>query len=246
MMKKLLVLIMGFILLCGVTLSVQAAEDTSSTTSSATETAGVPVDHGQINILGGTVWNSEGDLHLSKHFDLTEIYKDDTLKLGILYRYSDAFRVNAGIRYDVETQTSVPFGRVDVIMPFGDNLKIVGYGSQNYYGVDWTSYEVAIRIEVFKNLFIYPGVRGEYGNTVPTYAYNLNNDPYLFLRGDFNWKTGKFDFGIQPYLYICGEGIWFHNYTIKYNVSEKVALMVNTNTLFDQKPKFLAGIQWKF
>lgn len=244
MMKKLLVLILGIILLCGVALSAHAAE--STTTDATTETAKTPGEHGQLTVLGGTQWDSQGDFHLSKHFSLTEVYRDNILNLGILYQNTDSFRVNAGIRYDTATQGTVPFGKVDFKIPFGDNLKIAGYGAQNYYGNDWTSYEVAVQIEVFKNLFIYPGVRGEYGNTVPTYAYNLDNDPYLFLRGDFNWKTGKFDFSVQPYLYICGEGVWFHNYSIKYRMNDNVALIVNANTLFDQKPKFLAGIQWKF
>jgi opacity protein-like surface antigen len=244
MMKKLLVLILGIILLCGAALSVQAAE--STTTAATTETAKTPGEHGELTVLGGTQWDSQGDFHLSKHFALTEIYKDNVLNLGILYQNTDSFRVNAGIRYDTVTQGTVPFGKVDFKIPFGDNLKIAGYGAQNYYGNDWTSYEVAIQVEVFKNLFIYPGVRGEFGNTVPTYSYNLSNDPYLFLRGDFNWKSGKFDFAVQPYLYICGEGVWFHNYTVKYHMNDNLALVVNTNTLFDQKPKFLAGIQWKF
>lgn len=210
-----------------------------------TETETTPPGRCQLTFLGGTDWVSDGDIQLSKHFDLTEHYEDQILNLGLMYRASDSFMVNAGIRYDFITQSSVPFGKVDVKIPFGDNLKIAGYAAQNYFGVDWTSYEVAIQIEVFKNLFIFPGVRGEYGSTVPTYTYNPNNDPYLFLRGDFQWKAGKFDFMVQPYLYICGEGVWFHNYTIKYNASDKVALMVNSNTLFDQRPKFLAGLQWK-
>lgn len=246
-MKKLMVLIVGTLLLYGVNLPVQAAENTSSTTSTATtETAAIPGERGEITVLGGTQLDSKGDIRLSKSFALTEVYKDDVLNLGILYQNTDAFGLNAGIRYDTKTQSSVPFGKVDFKVPFGDNLKIAGYGAQNYYGTDWTSYEVAIQIEVFKNLFIYPGVRGEFGKSVPIYTYNLSNDPYLFLRGDFNWKAGKFDFGLQPYLYICGEGVWFHNYTIKYNMNDNVALVVNTNSMFDHKPKFLAGIQWKF
>lgn len=225
---------MVVLLLCGLSMAAPAAE---------TETAGA--SRTELTLLGGTDWVSEGNIQLSKSFDLTEVYEDQVLNLGIKYRASDSFMVNAGIRYDLKTQSSVPFGRVDAKVPFGDNLKIAGYAAQNYYGVDWTSYEVAIQIEVFKNLFIFPGVRGEYGNTVPTYAYNPNNDPYLFLRTDFQWKAGKFDFVIQPYLYICGEGVWFHNYSIKYHVSDNIALMVNSNTLFDQQPKFLAGLQWK-
>lgn len=234
MTKKLLIFIIANLLLGSLGFTVQAAEN---------GTAGP--GRSKITVLGGTDLISEGNFQLSKSFDLTEAYEDQVLKLGIMYRASDSFMVNAGIRYDFTSQSSVPFGKVDAKIPFGDNLKIAGYAAQNYYGVDWTSYEVAIQIEVFKNLFVFPGVRGEYGNTVPTYAYNPNNEPYLFLRGDFQWKAGKFDFLIQPYLYICGEGVWFHNYSIKYNVNEKIALMVNTNTLFDQSPKFLAGLQWK-
>lgn len=250
-MKKLWILMTVFILLSGVTLSVQAAE-TAETTSSPTTTATAestsnpPADHGELTLLGGTAFNSQGNVRLSKHFDGIEIYKDNALKLGLLYRASDSFSVNAGVRYDFEDKASIPFGRVDAIIPFGDNLKIAVFGDQNYEGDQWTRYEAAVRIEVYNNLFIYSGVRGEFGYGVPTYSYNLNNEPYLFLRGDFNWKAGKFEFGLQPYLYICGEGIWFHNYTIKYHASNNVALVVNMNTLFDQSPKLLAGIQWKF
>jgi hypothetical protein len=247
MMKKVLVLIIGFTLLCGLAISAQAAEGgTAATNTATTETGPIPGEQGQFILQGGTVWNSEGYIHLSKYFALTEVYKDDTLKLGVRYEPSDSFWVNAGVRYDTLDHSSVPFGRIDAKIPFGDNLKIVGYAAQNYFGVDWTSYEWAIQIEVFNNMFIYTGVRGEFGNTVPIYSYNQSNDPYLFLRGDFNWKAGNFGFSIQPYLYICGEGVWFHNYTIRYNASKNMAISLNSNTLFDQKPKFLLGVEWKF
>lgn len=246
MMKKLLTLMTVIILLCGIALSVQAVETTETTTTTSGSTSNPPAGHGELTLLAGTAFNSQGNIHLSKHFDAIEIYKDNALKLGMLYRASDSFSMNAGVRYDFEDKASIPFGRVDAIIPFGDNLKIAVFGDQNYEGDQWTRYEAAIRIEVYNNLFIYSGVRGDFGNGAPTYSYNPNNEATLFLRTDFNWKTGKFEFGLQPYLYICGEGIWFHNYTIKYHINNNIALMVNTNTLFDQTPKFLAGIQWKF
>lgn len=240
-MKKLLVLVMVFILLSGLTLSVYGAE--SAETSAATPP---PADHGELTLLGGTVFNSQGNIHLSEHFDATEIYKDNALKLGVLYRPSDSFSVNAGLRHDFGDQATIPFGRVDAILPFGDNLHIVGFYEQNSDGDQWTRYELALQIEVYNNLYIYSGVRGDVGSGAPVYRYNPNKEPYFLLRGDFNWKAGKFEFGLQPYLYICGEGVFFHNYTIKYNVTDKVALVVNTNSLFDQNLKYLAGIQWKF
>ena len=244
-MHKMLSLVMGLILLLGLTVSVQAAETTDTT-------APVPTDQGEVSALGGNGTYSLGKFSLFKDFNLIEIYNNEeydyqdinALKVGLQFRPSDAFSISGGGRYDFITKETIPFGRFDFMLPFGDNLKIAGYCDQNYDGNNWANFEAAIRIEVYNHLYVFSGIRGEFGDEAPAYSYNPDNEPCLFLRGDFNWKAGRFDFSVQPYLYI--QGIWFHDYTIKYNFSDRVALVFNMNSLFDENVRCRAGLQWKF
>ena len=145
-------------------------------------------------------------------------------------------------------------------MPFGDTLKFTGYIDQNYRGIywnpdeaakaaldhqdykgsNWNRYEAALGIEVYDNCFILPGVRYE---TVD-YDYNPTKEAFLFIKGDVNLHAGKFDFGIQPYFYI--RGMWFDDYTIKYHINDRAAIILNANSLFDRVIRVKAGVEWKF
>jgi hypothetical protein len=230
MMKKLFSLMLGFIFLFVTVISVQAAETSSDNQITA--------------LFGRDLSIFSGNYNLSDHFGLTGIYKDNALKAGLFYRGSDAFKITAGVRYDSVQPETIPFGRLDFILPFGDNLKFNGYCAQNYDGAEWTQYEASFRIEAFEKQYIHAGIRGDLGNGAPLYSYNPTGEPYLFIKGDFYWKAGNFDFTLQPYLYI--RGVWFDDYTIKYNFNPNLALALNYYSDFNQVNYLLAGIQWRF
>ncbi len=225
---------MVFSILCGLILlfpavSTQAAEPTKN----------------QITALFGRDLSSfTGNYILSKQFDLAGEYKDNALKAGIAYHWSDAFKITAGVRYEPNQQATVAFERFDFMLPFGDNLKFDGYYVNNYDGFDWSQYETAFRIEVFDKQYIRAGVRGDFGDGAPRYSYNPDLEPFFFLKGNFYWKTGKFDFALQPYLLI--RGVWFDDYTVKYYFNQNIALALNYRTDFNQMSYLLGGIQWRF
>jgi hypothetical protein len=230
MMKKLFSLMLGFIFLFATVISVQAAETSLN---------------GQITALFGRDLSTiRGSYNLSDHFGLVGEYINNASKVGVFYRGSDAVKITAGVRYDPIQQETMTFGRFDFRLPFGDNLKFDGYCAQNYDGFEWTQYEATFRIEVFDKQYIHAGVKGDLGNGAPLYSYNPNGEPYLFIKGDFYWKAGSFDFILKPYLYI--RGVWFDDYTVKYNFNQQMALAINYYTDFNQVTYLLGGIQWKF
>jgi hypothetical protein len=150
-----------------------------------------------------------------------------------------------GANYDTIDKETVPYGGFDYQTRFGDSsLNLYAAYNYNYQGKDWADYETSIRIQMYERFFIYAGVRGDVGEGAPTYDYNTDKEPELFLRGDLNWNWGKFEFNMRPMIYVTAQ--WFHDYTIKYPINDRTTLMVNMNSLYDNQMKYRAGVQFKF
>jgi hypothetical protein len=167
---------------------------------------------------------------------------DPVIKAGLHYQLFDSFGLGVGVRYDPATQDSVPYHGFEFIFPFGVNLALTGSYDANGNGADWTRYEAAMRIQMYESVYLFAGVRGDTG-AVP-YLPVEDQQPTLFLKVDGNWQWGKYGLSLQPYLYV--QGILLHDYTFKYQFSDRVGLVVNYKDTFDRLPHYQVGIQWKF
>lgn len=172
--------------------------------------------------------------------------EESTLITGLRYELSDRWGVTIGGRYDSELEETAPYGGFDFYMPFfgSNNLKLTGFYDFNYNGEDWNSYEIALRIQMYQNVFIDAGVRGDEGDGYQPYDYNESKEPLLFLRLDCNGQWGKFSLRAQPLLYVTG--IILYNSDLKYKLNDRTNLVLNVSNFYDQQDKYRLGIEYKF
>lgn len=191
--------------------------------------------------------------NLTDKFSVTGDYEDELLKAGLRYDFSERFRIKAGQIYDDNREDSFTYGGIDFVLPFGNNLNIYGLYNANYRGENWDNYEVALKIQMFKNHYIYAGVSGDTGTGVPLMKYNeeRHEGPHMFLRGDFSWYWKKFSLSLNPLLYV--KGYFYHDYTFKYHLKENANIILNVNNfdynVYSPEPgdiKYLAGLEFKF
>lgn len=233
LLKRLSIGLLVILLLCGV-FSLVLAEESNY--------------QGEVTALVGNDHSSIGWMkyHLTDQLDFTALYDDEyeAFKAGVEYDFTDRFGVMAGIRYDFNDKNTIGYGGFDFVIPFASNLELSGYYDYNYAGENWSRYETAIRIEMYKGNYLYAGVRGNRGSGAPIYDYNKDNEALLFMRGDFSWQFGKFGLHLKPLLYIQGE--YFHNYDLKYTINDHTNFILNINSLEDQELNYRAGIEFKF
>jgi hypothetical protein len=204
----------------------------------------------EFGVMGGTDSQAWVSLWMGKSLQFSVLYnKDDADAIyrgGFLWQPSANFGLKLGSRYDPDTGESDGYTGINFKIPFGNNLQFAGWADSNYEGPDWVRYEVAVRIEMFKNQFVLAGVRGDSGDGFIPYDYNLQNDPSIFLKGDINWttKNEKFTLQLRPLLYI--KGTYFHDYDFAFNFNKKTSLILNYNSLYDTEPNYSAGLRWRF
>ncbi len=207
----------------------------------------------EVVLLASDEGFGSGKFYLTDKFSITGVYEDELLKAGVRYQPSDRFGIKFGQVYNHDTEDNFTYGGFDFVIPFGNNLNIYGMYDSNYKGEDWDSYETAIKIQMFPNHFIYAGVRGDTGDSVPDMKYNEEHreGPHLFLRGDFSWYWKKASLSLNPLLYV--KGYYYHDYTFKYHLKENASFVLNMNN-FDYNInnsnksdiKYLAGLEFKF
>ena len=227
-MKRFLIGFMTLLFLFGIAVSVQAAD---------------VAYNGALTGVLGTESGITANYQLPGNFGLNGDFKDNILKAGVTYRLSDIFGVKTGVRYDVTQKTPNMYGGLNFMVPFG-TIKFCGSYDQNVNGIDWASYETSFRIQMYENLFIYAGIRGDGGAGAPVYEYNPSGDPLLFIKVDFNYQWPKIELNLQPLLYVQGKLL--NNHSLKYNFNDRTALFVNINDLYDAQLKYGLGMQWKF
>lgn len=199
---------------------------------------------GEVTILVGNESVAKGNYQLTDRLDLTAFYEDDVFKTGLEYQISSKFKVKAGLHYNLDAEEAIGYGGIAYDIPFGTNLKLVGFFDHNYDYEDCTSYESAIRVEMYPGYFIFAGVRGYFGSGSPEFKYNEDNDALLFLKGDFNWEINKYSIKLRPILNIKGD--FFHDYDLSYRLNEQTALVLNINSLYDKETKYRIGVEYQF
>jgi hypothetical protein len=199
-------------------------------------------------VLGGNQTMGKLDLALGDHFQLQGFSQDGVSNVGLRFQPAEWFGIRAGATYESDIKETTPYGGLDFNMHFGtNNLRLKGYYDYNYYGKDWSQYEVALRIQMYEHLFLDAGVRGDVGNNAPVYSYNSSKEALLFLRGVFDWTSakGRWTLNLHPVLYV--NGTFLHDYTIKYNINGNTSIMANCNTLYDPAVfNYRAGLQIRF
>jgi hypothetical protein len=211
---------------------------------SAAALAEEPAPQSSVTGIFGVDGYGDLDLHLGEKTNLEAHYQYDALTTGLKYRFSDKIAVKGGVRYDTEAEDYNGYAGLDFSIPFGTNLRLSGYYDTGYRGEDWARYEAAVRIQMYPRIFLFAGVRGENGDDIIIYDYNDDNQPQLFLRGDLGWQWNKWELHLQPMLYIEGE--FFHDYQLKYHVSDQTSLVLDINSQYDKDPKYRVGFQHKF
>lgn len=243
-MRKIACVVVAFCLLVGTALAVYAEGE-----KPFNETTLLVTDGG----FGSTKFN------LTDKFSITGIYEDELLKAGLRYDFSDRFGVEVGQVYDDHddrddnTEDSFTYGGIDFVLPFGNHLDIYGSYNTNYRGENWDNYEVALKIQMFKNHYIYSGISGDTGAGVPLMKYNeeRHEGPHMFLRGDFSWYWRKASISLRPLLFV--KGYFYHDYTFKYHLKENASIVLNVNNYdYNQNTddpgdiRYLAGVEFKF
>jgi hypothetical protein len=206
----------------------------------------------EVMLLGNDGGYGWAQFYLSNSVSVTGVYEDELVKLGLRYDPSERFGIKAGQVYNPDNEETFTYGGFNFVVPFGNSLNIAGFYDTNYKAEDWDRYEVALKIQMAKNHFIYAGMRGD-GGDVPELKYNKDNieEPHLFLRGDFNWYLKKFSISLNPLLYV--KGYYYHDYTFKYHINEKANVVLNVNN-YDDNPndpgvseiKYRGGFEFKF
>ena len=218
--------------------------------------------HGEVKGLVGRDGIGEVNYNLTNQFSVIGNYQNDAYRAGIKYQPSQQIALTVGDRYDQNTKDTNPYAQMDFSIPFGTNLKIVGFYDYNYLGQNWDRYETAIRIQMYPNAFLYAGVWGDDGADAPGYVYKTDTlsaasvnqtnrvgeavkGPFLFLRGDFDWQwKSKYELRLQPMLNIGGQ--FFHDYDFKYIINDQTKLVFNVNSQFDQIARYRVGVEYKF
>ncbi len=213
-------------------------------TGSGAALAADPVPQSSVSGLFGVDGYGNLDLNVGQNLNWDTNYQYDAVTTGLKYRIADKFGLKAGVRYDTDTKDYNGYGGIDFFIPFGTNLRLAGFYDAGYRGKDWTRYEAAVRIQMYPRVFLYAGVRGENGSDIIKYDYNEDNQPLLFLRGDMDWQWGKWELHLQPMLHIEGE--FFHDYDLKYHVSDNTSLVFNINSQYDEDAKYRLGFEHKF
>lgn len=200
----------------------------------------------EVMLLGNDGGFGSAKIYLNDKFSVTSVYEDELFKAGLRYDHSERFGIKAGEVYDHNTEDTFAYGGIDFVIPFGDSLNIAGFYDTNYKAKDWDRYETALKIQMFKSHFIYAGIRGDAGDSVPEMEYNEDNleEPHLFLRGDFNWNWKKVSINLKPLLYV--KGAFYADYTFKYHLKENASLVLNINNQYDSDFNFRGGFEFKF
>lgn len=228
-LKRFLLGLTLIFLLTGIAAQVQAAE-----TSYKGEVTG---------LLGNEALGSL-KYSLSDALKLDALIERENLRTGLHYQLSDQLGVKAGVAYNLDQKETIGYGGFDYKIPFGANLKIVGFYDRNYQGKDWSRYEAALRIEMYPQQFLLAGVKGDDGKGALIYDFNTDEEPLFFIRGNFAWQWKKLNIKVDPTLYV--QGYFFNDYTFTYNVSDRTNLVLNVNNQYNDGIKYRAGIQMKF
>lgn len=231
-MKKLVCILLAFCLLM---ISAYAA---------SAEESKKPLN--EVMLLGNDGGFGSAKIYLTDKVSVTGVYEDELFKAGLRYDPSERFGIKAGEVYNHDTEDTFTYGGFDFIIPFGDSLNITGFYDTNYKAKDWDRYEAALKIQMFKTHFIYAGIRGDAGDSVPEMEYNEDNieEPHLFIRGDFNWDWKKVSINLQPLLYV--KGAYYADYTFKYHLKENASVVLNINDQYDSGFKYRGGLEFKF
>ena len=205
-----------------------------------------PSYRGELTGMGGTKSMGQLDYQLGEHFSVAAFSENGLSNLGLGFQPFNWLAIKGGYTYDSAIQESFPFGELKFDLPFGtNNLRLSGSYDYDYYGKDWSTYEAALRIQMYQHIFLYAGVRGDAGDLAPSYSYNQDREAMLFLRGQLGWTFGKWELDLEPLLYL--NGTLLHDYTVKYHLNDRVNLMVNGNTLYENQDFYYrAGFQIKF
>lgn len=201
-----------------------------------------------LTVLAGNQSMGKLDLSLSDHFQIQAFSQDGVDNLGLRFQLGDWLGIRGGETYQSATQETFPYGGLDFNLPFGtNNLRLLGSYDYNYFGKDWSQYELALRIQMYEHLFLEAGVRGDSGDKAPLYSYNSDKEALLFLRGIFEWTSpkGRWTLDLDPLLYV--NGTYLNDYTVKYNFSKSTSFVINANSLYDPSQlNYRAGIQIRF
>lgn len=208
----------------------------------------------EVMLLANDGGFGSAQFYLTDKFSVTGVYENELLKAGLRYDLSERFGLRVGQVYDDNAEESFTYGGVDFVLPFGANLNIYGSYDTNYRGEKWDNYEVALKIQMFQDHFIYAGVSGDTGAGVPEdmkYNQERREGPHMFLRGDFSWYWKKVTLSLKPRLYV--KGYFYHDYTFKYHLKENAGIVLNVNNYdynkYSSDPrdiKYLAGLEFKF
>jgi len=238
-LKKITCVLVTFCLLVGTGLAVYAEGDQ-------------PLN--EVTLLANEGGFGSAKFYLTDKFSATGVYENQLFKAGLRYDFSERFGVKAGQVYDENSEDTFTYGGINFMAPFGKNLNIYGSYDTNYRGEDWDNYEVALKIQMFKNHFIYAGISGDTGAGVfeeMKYNQERREGPHMFLRGDFSWYWNKASLSLNPLLYV--KGYFYHDYTFKYHLKENASIVLNMNNLdynkYSSDPgdiKYLAGLEFKF
>lgn len=238
-MRKIASILVTFCLLIGIT-AVASAEGEK------------PMN--EVVLLANDDGFGSGKFYLTDKLSITGVYEDELFKAGFRYQPSERFGIKAGEVYNHDTEDNFTYGGIDFMLPFGNNLNLIGLYDTNYKGKDWDSYEATIKIQMFKNHYIYAGVCGDTGDGVPEkmkYNEERREGPHMFLRGDFNWYWKKVSVELNPVLFV--KGYYYHDYTFKYHLKENASIVLNVNNFDyninnsnDGSIKYLAGFEFKF
>ncbi|MCL6590431.1 MAG: hypothetical protein K6U80_10800 [Firmicutes bacterium] len=206
-----------------------------------------PERQGSLDVGLGTENTLGFGYQLGDKWDINAEYQTgniqpDFVKAGIHYQLFTTMGVTMGFRYEPAAQVSFPYSVIDFAFPFGMNLAMTGLYDANSNGLDWTRYEAALRIQMYEGVYLFSGVRGDIGAV--SYLPEEEQRPVLFLKVKGDWQWGKFGLSIQPYLYV--EGTLLHDYTFKYQMNDRVSMIVNYKDTFDGVPRYQAGIWWRF
>jgi hypothetical protein len=192
--------------------------------------------------LNGDLEELSSDLENFKY----QSQKDYFLRTDLHYQIANWLGIKIGGRYDSAPGETIPYGGLDFLIPFGDNdLKFTGFYDYNYQGKDQTSYETALRIQMYEHFYIDAGVRGDGGSgfTRP-YIYNKENDPLFFIRGNYTKQWGKFNIELRPLVFVIGEVMYDTNF--KYNLNDRTNIVLSVGDYYDRETKYRLGFQYKF
>ncbi len=239
-----IVLLLG-IAIPGITIPAWAEENTSK---------------GDFNVLIGNKSLVQGDYKITDKLTLNgeagevsdyvseKKYNDERdyyLRTDLRYQANSWFGIKLGARYDSQPEETIPYAGIDFETPFGtSNLRLTGFYNYNYEGKDWSNYEIAWRIEMYKHQYIFAGIGGNDGDGFKPYSYNTENDPEFFLRGDFTGAWSKFSLNFRPLLYASGE--IFTDTKFRFALNNRTNLILNFNDYYDHDMKYRLGIEHKF